>query len=661
MQKEKKENDSHCTTHPRVWGVSISFGLAAALLFLGLQSLKLPEIVLDGKIYFLDPDSYTWVDRAKQVLEEPGIYVHEDPLDNYPHGYVPHWTQPFHWVLAFSALFFSNVERAGIWICPILGALTTLLFGAWAARRWPWPVAILTMAVFLLNPFELWTFSLGRPDHQGLLMFCLLPAVLLLIDRGETTEHGKARLITSALFTAAGLWVSVQALSIWALLLGVLGLRAALAPRANRKILLSDAFTWAVAAACGGLAGFLLEGRPDPFALITDSISMGHAVLMTLPAAGLFITRQALRARHHLTRPVWFLVTSAPAVLLTLGGAAWLWLGQMGADDPALLAAMSRWFSQNAEFLPAIFTVNGEPAFGRLHTSLAFTLYVFPLLLFALTKTTHVGHRGRWILGLGLLIGSLLTLWQMRWRDVHALFIAPVLALALWQWFFTRMRTSTACFIAALASLAILFPWLQIAWKSTVEDLQPSAEYRALRQISEWIRENDPYQEMEDHPTALAVWDQGPLVKYWSGRPVVAGPYHRNMEGITDTMRAFTARTPAEFDAIAGERRIRYLIRPPLGDQHYDLYTFEWIPAKANPAIYIWTQQLTADGKGVMRGYDLNPGMTPTSVERILRLRLESGDLSGWPRLKPIQIPGLDRLLPDAAVIPYLYRYEIPP
>ena len=138
------------------------------------------------------------------MLEEPGIYVHEDPLDNYPHGYVPHWTQPFHWVLAFFALFFSNVERAGVWICPILGALTAVLLGAWAARRWPWPVAFFTMAVFLLNPFELWTFSLGRPDHQGLLVFFLLPAVLLLIDRGEPTEHGKARLITSALLTAAG-------------------------------------------------------------------------------------------------------------------------------------------------------------------------------------------------------------------------------------------------------------------------------------------------------------------------------------------------------------------------------------------------------------------------------------------------------------------------
>jgi hypothetical protein len=322
---------------------------------------------------------------------------------------------------------------------------------------------------------------------------------------------------------------------------------------------------------------------------------------------------------------------------------------------------MGRWFAQNAEFLPALFTVNETLAFGRLHTSLAYTIYALPLLLYALSKTTHAGPRGRWILGIGLLVGSLLTLWQMRWRDLHALFIAPVMALALWQWIFTRMRRSTACILSAVAAVVILFPWIQIAWTSVIEDRQPATEYRALRRICEWIQKNDPWQETEDRPTALSVWDQGPLVKHWSGRPVVAGPYHRNMEGIMDTMRAFTARTPQEFDALARKRRTRYLIRPPMGDPYYDLYTFEWIPGAAHPAIYILSRALTADGKGVARTYDLCPGMTPAGVERILRLRLESGDLSGWSHLEPVVIPGLDELLPDASVIPYLYRYEIPP
>ena len=36
----------------------------------------------------------------------------------------------------------------------------------------------------------------------------------------------------------------------------------------------------------------------------------------------------------------------------------------------------------------------------------------------------------------------------------------------------------------------------------------------------------------------LAAWDEGPMLRYWSGRPVIAGPYHRNIEGILDTMRA---------------------------------------------------------------------------------------------------------------------------
>lgn len=82
---------------PRSWRACLAFGGIFTALFLLFQFLNMPQALLEGKIYLLDPDSYTWLDRAARVMNEPGIYVHEDPLDNYPHGFATHWTQPLHW------------------------------------------------------------------------------------------------------------------------------------------------------------------------------------------------------------------------------------------------------------------------------------------------------------------------------------------------------------------------------------------------------------------------------------------------------------------------------------------------------------------------------------------------------------------------------------
>ena len=162
---------------------------------------------------------------------------------------------------------------------------------------------------------------------------------------------------------------------------------------------------------------------------------------------------------------------------------------------------------------------------------------------------------------------------------------------------------------------------------------------------------------MSEPVTIMAVWDQGPMVSYWSGRPVVAGPYHRNMQGILDTMLAYTAGDEASFGKIAGERRVRYVIRPPLADYLYDIYTFQWIAGAKAPVLWVRSEQITPDGQGTARGFDLCRGKTPEDLNSMLRKRLEDNLWVGWTHLEPVEIHGLEKILPDAAVFPYLYRY----
>ena len=39
-----------------------------------------------------------------------------------------------------------------------------------------------------------------------------------------------------------------------------------------------------------------------------------------------------------------------------------------------------------------------------------------------------------------------------------------------------------------------------------------------------------------------------------------------------------------------------------------------------------------------------------------LRKRLEDNLWNGWPGLQPVEVPGLEKMLPDAELFPYLYR-----
>jgi hypothetical protein len=676
MMAAQQDSDEAFTlllpTH-RPWRTCLACAIAAGLIFLFIQFLKMPEVVEDGKIYFTDPDAYTWLDRAKRVLEEPGIHVHDDPLDNYPFGYAPHWTQPLHWGLAALTKAFAlfgdgqaALERAGLWISPFCGALLAAILACWAFRCWTWPLALLTLLVFLVNPHTLATFALGRPDHQCLIFPALMIGILLLLDRKSASRYTAKQLVVSGVCVAFGVWITVQALGIWALLCGILVLRAAFAAPSDRAQTIKDALLWTSAATTAGFLFFLLEGRPGFFRIVTDSISLGHVVLLAMPVAGILITRRILRTRDSLAKQPWLLAATLPTVLLSLAAVLWLWQCQKSTHDPEIHAAMGRWFASNSEFIPAVFSVNGDIGLGRLHNCLAYTLYGLPFLLFALWKTRLLSPTARSIVAAGLLIGSVLTLWQMRWRDIHALLIAPALAVSIWHYLVraratARLKAPLAALLAAGIAAALLFPWLEVTGRSLNGKVKPSDQLKALRHISEWIRDNDPMQPGEPDPAILTAWDQGPMVRYWSGRPVVAGPYHRNMEGILDTMRAYAARTEAEFARLAAKRKARYLIRPPLEDPSYHLYTFEHVAGVASPAIYIRTEQLTADGMGIVRGYDLCPGMTPERVESILRFRLENNRWEGWTLLKPLRIPGLDRILADAEAFPYLYRIEITP
>lgn len=205
----------------------IVFCLALAL---AARGWNLRDIFLDGKIYFVDPDCYSRMTRARLVLEDPGTLVRHHDFENWPQGVTPHTTAPLDYLIvgtkgildavfalfsgeASSVLRGQTLDLAGALLPPLLG-LAGGLFLALALWKWGvrfWEAALLLYAI---SPILVHGTLLGRPDHQALLIFLLTGAIgaeLALI--GLTTQKedggtGRGWAIVSGVAWGLSLWVS---------------------------------------------------------------------------------------------------------------------------------------------------------------------------------------------------------------------------------------------------------------------------------------------------------------------------------------------------------------------------------------------------------------------------------------------------------------------
>lgn len=157
-----------------------------ALLLLGVLTVATrfanhQEVFVRGQVYFVDTDCYSRMTRVQKVMADPGIIVRHHDFENYPTGTDPHTTAPLDYLIALAAVCFGlfsaqSIDLAGAWIGPVLAVATGAFLLFWARRlqlRWWLAPALL----FAVSPILVQGTSLGRPDHQALLLFCLALAL----------------------------------------------------------------------------------------------------------------------------------------------------------------------------------------------------------------------------------------------------------------------------------------------------------------------------------------------------------------------------------------------------------------------------------------------------------------------------------------------------
>ena len=184
-------------------------GIAICLGFFGvLQAHKARFVLLPDGVHFVDADCYSRMTRARIIAEKPGTLITRHAFENYPYGIRPHTTAPMDYlIVGFGRLLGTRVDLdiAGAWISPLLGAVLILLAGLWAAAKnipYRWSMMVLLST----SPVILHGFAVGRPDHQSLIL--LLIASGLMAEAVLWTRRSIPTSLWWAFSWGCALWVS---------------------------------------------------------------------------------------------------------------------------------------------------------------------------------------------------------------------------------------------------------------------------------------------------------------------------------------------------------------------------------------------------------------------------------------------------------------------
>jgi hypothetical protein len=199
-------------THKILWlteKVTSFAGIAICLGIFGfLQAHKARFVLLPDGVHFTDADCYSRMTRARMISAAPGTVLTRHAFENYPSGVRPHTTAPMDYlIVGFGRLLGAKVDLdiAGAWISPVLGAVLILLAGIWTEAR-AIPYRWSTMVLLSTSPVILHGFAVGRPDHQSLILFLIASG--LMAEAVLWTSRSTATSLWWGFSWGCALWVS---------------------------------------------------------------------------------------------------------------------------------------------------------------------------------------------------------------------------------------------------------------------------------------------------------------------------------------------------------------------------------------------------------------------------------------------------------------------
>ncbi|HEX9808334.1 MAG TPA: hypothetical protein VGC25_01845 [Alphaproteobacteria bacterium] len=549
---------------PRAIGYANILGFAIFAMVLAAFSLNYLDAVANDR--FIDTDAYTRVVKAMELWRSGDWWDGRLLRVNPPDGHFTHWTRPLDALLiAVPALLSPLIpfeQGLRVWahlVNPLLLlALVGLLpwiFRPLVPRPWAW----LLMAIPAVQLDLLFSFSFGRPDHNGLILITagLLTGLMVRLAAGP----GAGRLAWAAGAAAGfGLWVSVEFLIVAVLAelaLGLLWLRRG-RPVARAGVALS-------AATAAAVAVFLLAERgPSAFTdVYYDAFSIAHVALFAAAAAfwALALAADAIVPETPARR----LLAGAAAAMPLLALLGWAYPGFFASPlaevDPAYAAQR---LQRIHELQPITLFPRGGIWVGQNITRVLYP--VLALVGFGLVWRRTPEQFARWLFpALALAAYFPMTLWQVRWSGYAQFFsIAPLcLVYAMAIAFLARRLGARLGQVLRPVILTVLLA-LPIALTVSIARLGNTERHAAflacditpaVRALEARIQEN-----RIANPITLAFPDFAPEILYRTRSGVLAFPNHRFQPKFTLIPEVLTAAEPARAEALLRAARVTHLL-----------------------------------------------------------------------------------------------------
>ena len=490
-------------------------------------------------------DGQGWSDTVQRRLNPPaGVSMHWSRLADIPLAAVIWLAEP--WFGRARAVYLS-----ALLVPPLLGGLFTALF-LWAAnplipdRRSPEPV--LTIVILLIPLLQM---RPGRIDHHGLQLVLTTLGIGCLIRVWE--PGGFRAAVGLGLVGGASLAIGLEALPFLGAATVILSL-----------VWVLHGGTAATALAIFGavLAGTALSLIPltlapaEWAAIVCDRMSLAHVAItaIVLAAGGAAVALERLRpAAGRLVR----LAAVGGVGLAGLGLVATIFPQCVGSPYADLSAELRYWFDAVKEAQSLFDFYRREPG-----TAVVFVILPLAALVSVAWQWAHSADRADpgWIALVVLVLSGLaLVAWQVRGVAyaglVASLALIPLAARV-------NERADRSQRILARVGLRFCIPMIYVfaVVSLQLESSQPADEQKSECKVSSALAAlTDPTGLGAQARTIAAPIDAGPTILFLTRHKVLAAPYHRNIQGLSDNRRIF-AGTEEEALAMVRARDVEAIL-----------------------------------------------------------------------------------------------------
>lgn len=557
--------------------------------------IQQPDPVLDAQI---DPDGYMRLARVGILLDGGSWFDATIARSNWPYGEVHHWTRPLDVLIIALALplraFFDTAAAlalAGMLVSPICHVALC------AASVWivhplvPGPERFFAMPAMLAQLGILLYGQVGRADHHALI-FLLAGLALGAWIRVLLNPQDRSAATLAGVLSGLGIWVSPESLLPLGLLfasggaLWILDGRRFLA--ANRRLSLGLVGALAVAIA--------LERHPSSWLDVTfDRISLAHLTMSLLILGywcGMGLARESTAGREDQAsdEPIaggtgsgWVprFMRAGGGALVAAGLLRWIhpdfFRGPWVDVDPEVVGV---WLSHVQELQPLLTREVTE--LGPFLMHLGSAIFLAPLLAWWLWHEWRTPRRPVWILLLlSLLVYVPLASFQIRFSAYAGmvfviLMVETVRRILGWADELQDPRLISPTRVGGIATVLAGPLFLGMAVGLAAQQFAGSALPRGTEAPQEvcWLTKMtrilaDPDGLGVAPLTVVAFVDFGPELLYRTPHRILAGPYHRNYQGILGAYRFLTSVTDLGARVLANEREIDLILLCPPMDRYY--------------------------------------------------------------------------------------------